>query len=255
MRYATGLKRSHREFIGLSMMNYVDTKKLIIPIGDFGHYGLVKNPWQMLGNDSYGDCAWAGGAHQVMLFNAIAGRQVAFSTDGVLGDYASTGFVPATGANDNGTDLEQLAAYWQNTGLVDAIGERHKIIGSLFFDPSDSYQLTVANYYFITAGVGINLYEDADDDFDSGRPWTYEPGGSNYGLHYAPIVGRKGGLWIHSTWGGLQPSEPDFMTKRADQGVIFLTGEIFVGGKDIDGFGLIELQQDLAALHAAPGCQ
>lgn len=40
------------------------------------------------------------------------------------------------------------------------------------------------------------------------------------------------------------------MIRRADQGFVFLTEEIFVNSKDIDGFGLNELQQDLVALRS-----
>ena len=250
MRYATGLKKSPHKYTGLSMISYVNTKKLIVPTGDFGHYNLVKGPWGMLGNATYGDCAFAGAGHQMMLFNATSGRQIEFTDQGVLSDYASTGFDPATGANDNGTELTQLASYWQNTGLIDSNGVRHKIIGYLAFDPTDPYQLTVATYYFISAGVGINLYTDADDAFDAGKPWTFEANGTDEGLHYAPIMGRKNGNWMHSTWGGMQPSEPNFMIRRADQGFVFLTEEIFVNSKDIDGFGLNELQQDLVALRS-----
>jgi hypothetical protein len=32
--------------------------------------------WGMLGNDHYGDCVWAGAAHETMLWNKEAARNV-----------------------------------------------------------------------------------------------------------------------------------------------------------------------------------
>jgi hypothetical protein len=59
----------------------------------FGH-GNAYSDWHMLGNDRYGDCVWAGAAHEHMLLNKVVHRRdVPFTDDSVLSDYAAvTGF-------------------------------------------------------------------------------------------------------------------------------------------------------------------
>ena len=45
----------------------------------FGHGNAYSN-WQMLGNDRYGDCVWAGAAHEHMLLNKVVHRRDLKST-------------------------------------------------------------------------------------------------------------------------------------------------------------------------------
>lgn len=250
MRYKLGLKTANAGPIKLRMMDYIIPAKILaqLPKGDFGHRSLVTKPWGMLGNDKYGNCAWAGAAHETMLLNAEAGKTVEFTTEDVLSDYASTGFVPATGANDNGTDLLQMAEYRRTTGIIDAAGIRHRIAAYLAFDPTNPDQLAIATFFFTACGVASIVMDDADDLFDEGKPWTSDGTPSNEG-HYTPCIQRKSGLWQLVTWGGDQMATPDYMEKEAYQGIAFVSIEMMVNGKDLDGFGLNELQQDLNALH------
>ena len=54
----------------------------------FGHESLMAS-WPMFANDKYGDCVWAGAAHETMLLKREAGRIVTFSDANVLADYAA----------------------------------------------------------------------------------------------------------------------------------------------------------------------
>src|SRR5580765_9010090 len=68
----------------------------------FGH-GSAYPDWKMFGNDQYGDCVWAGAAHEHMLFNKVVhGKDVLFDDDCVLADYAAvTGFDAGDPSTDN----------------------------------------------------------------------------------------------------------------------------------------------------------
>jgi hypothetical protein len=104
----------------------------------FGH-GTAYANWEMLGNDRYGDCVWAGAAHEHMLFNkVVSGHDVPFDDDAVLADYAAaTGFDRNDPSTDNGTDVHQALDYRRKIGIADTNGTRHKIGAYVSLDPKD----------------------------------------------------------------------------------------------------------------------
>jgi len=76
-------------------------------------------PYEMWGNDAFGCCAFAAQAAHVATWTQAAQGLVILPTTDVLANYAAvTGFVPATGANDNGTVLLYELQHWQKTGLT-----------------------------------------------------------------------------------------------------------------------------------------
>ena len=255
MRYCLGLKPAREGAVKFRMLDYLDVPKLPPIPENFGHGALVKQAWGMLGNDTSGDCFFAGGGHETMLWNAEAGKVVKFAPANSLSDYAAytamfspPAFDPATGANDNGTDMQQGAEYRRTVGLIDSAGVRHKPASYLAFDATDPQQLAIATYFFSAAGVGVQLPETADDQFDADQPWTYVAGAAIAGGHYVPCIGRINGIWKVVTWGKTQDVDPLFMQKLADQALAYVSPEMMLNGKDLEGFGLNELQQDLAAL-------
>src|SRR5205814_1900433 len=78
----------------------------------FGH-GNAYHDWEMLGNDRYGDCVWAGAAHEHMLLNKVVHKvDVPFSDDSVLGDYAAvTGFDRNDPSTDKGTNVHDALSF------------------------------------------------------------------------------------------------------------------------------------------------
>ncbi|MEW9274424.1 hypothetical protein [Gluconobacter oxydans] len=75
-------------------------------------------PYQMWGNDRFGCCAFAAHAALVATWTKAAQGLVMLSTETVLQNYALvTGFVPATGANDDGTILLDELNAWRREGL------------------------------------------------------------------------------------------------------------------------------------------
>ena len=112
----------------------------------FGHEKLVAaKSWRMLGNGpddtvspgfgGAGDCVFAGGDHETMLWTLEGGAPAKFTGANAIADYiAVTGYDPkapldADGENptDNGTNVRDALNYRQKTGLIDAAGKRHKI--------------------------------------------------------------------------------------------------------------------------------
>ena len=158
--------------------------------------------WGMFANDRYGDCVWAGAAHETMLLAREAGDVVLFTDGDVLGDYAAaTGFDPAKPDTDQGTDVQQAAEYRRVTGIIDAHGNRHRIAAYLALEPGNLEHLYQATYLFGAAGIGLQLPATALAQSKRGQTWDVVAGAPIDGGHYVPLVGRRAaGLHVIS-WG------------------------------------------------------
>ena len=227
---------------------YVDPITTPIP-AVFGHYDKISS-WGMLANDQYGCCAWASSAHEVMVQNAAQNpaRIVTFTDANVLSDYASTGFNPVTGENDNGTNMFQLYAYRKNNGIIDAAGTRHRIQAFLECR-EDKDILAAATYMFGTVGIGIKVYDWAEKQFANHQPWDVQRGGVFKGGHAIPVVGRKAnGNFLVVTWGELQEMTPEFYEKMAVSTFVGVTQDYLTGDLSPEGLHSTQLAQDLPKL-------
>jgi hypothetical protein len=244
--------------IRLKLSDYIDLSKLPTPPATFGHDSLVTQPLGMLGNDSYGDCVWAGAAHETMLWNAEAGVVVPFTAQNTLSDYSAvTGFDPnatpdSDGNNptDQGTDMQQAAAYRQNTGILDANGNRHKVGAYLAIKTGDLEEHLAACYLFSAVGIGITFPSTAMAQFNSGQPWDVVPGSTIEGGHYIPAVARRNGMLVIDTWGAQQSMTDNFFKANNDESIVYLSPEMLTGGKSLEGFDLAQLNADLADLRS-----
>lgn len=213
----------------------------------FGHEGLIKS-WEMLGNDQFGDCVWAGAAHETMLWNAMAGRTVTFTREGVLSDYAAcTGFDPKTGRNDNGTDMRAAMKYRQKVGVVDADGKRHKIGAYLWIQPGNFEHFLEAVWLFGACPIGIQVPQSAMDQFNRNQPWSVVAGSPIEGGHYIPAVADRTYPEV-VTWAKIQPMTKAFYLKYCDTACAIISEEMLTNGKSLEGFDLAALQADLKAL-------
>jgi len=213
----------------------------------FGHENLIAQ-WEVLGNDRFGNCVWAGAAHETMLWNAMAGRTVTFTEEGVLSDYsACTGFRADDPDSDQGTDLREAMKYRQKVGVVDAEGTRHKIGAYVWLQPGNYDHFLEAVWLFGACPVGITVPESAMEQFQTERPWEVVAGSAIVGGHYIPAVADR--LYPEVvTWGRVQPMTRAFYLKYAEAACAVISEEMLVNGKSPEGFDLEALRGDLAAL-------
>lgn len=198
----------------------------------FGHGNSFQN-WGMLGNDEWGDCVWAGAAHETeLLSNLAAGgvteRQiVSFGTKEVLSDYkAVTGF-NFTAETDNGTNVHDALEYRIKTGILDSTGRRHKIVAFVALEPGNLEHLRHALYIFEAVGIGFQVPRSAEEQFRNNQVWQVTPGNPEIvGGHYVPLVGVPAvGNLACVTWAKRQVMTDAFFTKYCDEAYAYITEE------------------------------
>jgi hypothetical protein len=247
--YKLGKRPARPGAIKLKLTDYIAAAALPPLPAVFGHEELIAS-WPMFANDRYGDCVFAGAAHETMLLNREAGRAVDFTDATVLSDYAAaTGFNPSDPATDNGTDMQAAAAYRQKTGIVDSGGARHTIAAYLALAPGRVADLYYASYLFGTVGIGLELPVSALDQTAAGEPWDVVVGAATEGGHYVPLLGRRAdGLLAVVSWGALQPITEAFLKQYCDEAVAYVSTESLTNQKSPEGFNYAQLLADLAAL-------
>ena len=205
---------------------------------------LPDTGWGMLGNDEYGDCVWAGLAHAVMLWNKSAGRDVSFTTAGVLSDYsACTGFNPDDPSTDQGTDIRTAMEYLRTTGVVDATKARHKSAAYVNVGTSLT-ELNKALYIFGAVVIGLNLPDSAQSQFPG--TWSYVAGSQIDGGHCVVITDRN--LFNHKlvTWGDRINVGHRFLTHYVEEAWAIATPDFLnSSGAAANGFDMAQLTADL----------
>jgi hypothetical protein len=219
----------------------------------FGH-GNAYTDWEMLGNDRYGDCVWAGAAHEHMLVNKVIHHvDVSFDENTVLGDYgAATGFNPNDPSTDNGTVVHEALDYRRKTGIADTTGTRHLIGAYVSLDPKNWQHLEQAAYIFGAVGIGFEFPASAMDQFHAGEPWDYVAGSSIEGGHYVPVVGSLHAADQASaiTWGKRHVFTVAFYEHYNDEAWVYITPEeLRSDGTGLHGFDIEKLNGYLGALH------
>ena len=218
--------------------------------------GSVPSDWGMMGNDTVGDCVFAGIGHTIMLLTSEgSGKAAKFTTENILKAYSDvTGYDPNDPNSDQGTNMLDAMNYWKNHGIVDANGNMHKIGAFVTLDVSNLDEVLEAAYIFDNVQLGINFPDSAMDQFNNGQPWEVVKGAKNDGGHATPILlGWDGNYLYVATWGKIQKMSKAFYEKYAEEGYLAFSIEFINGdGESPDGFKLAELQYDVAHIKDKP---
>ncbi len=228
----------------------------------FGHEKVIPpDGWLMLGNgpdnsvssgfEGAGDCVFAGGAHETMMWTIEGNKPATFTGANAIADYSAvTGYKPSDPSTDQGTDVRVALKYRQKKGLIDANGHRHKIGAYVALEPGNLDHLYEALYLFGAVGIGIQFPGSAMDQFNANKPWSVVNGAKVEGGHYIPLVARRTNLEC-VTWGRIQPMTLQFYQKYCDEAWAILSPEMFgASKKDSEGFDLAQLKADIKALKA-----
>ncbi|BBZ09847.1 hypothetical protein [Mycobacterium branderi] len=254
MKYKLGLKPVHTH----PRVRLCDYYTSDLPSVDslkfpLGHAGLIEP--HMFMNDQLGDCAIAGSIEEIRLANALRGVTVNFTDDTAVQNYSEiTGYSPADPGSDQGTDVHELYEFRQNTGIVDADGNRHKIVAYAGLTPGDWDEMLIALSLFEMVGIGVQVPDYAEAQFEAGLPWHLIAGRHSIeGGHYIPIWGASDRHTAQlPTWGAEGGITSPFYSTLNTVAVVALTEEMFTGGKSPAGVDFNKLARDLAQLNTGP---
>lgn len=230
----------------LALADYL-TPQLPAPRGWINWEQAVRVPWEMMLNDSLGDCVWAAGGHSIMVWSANAGIIFVPTDSEILVGYESTGYTPSDPSTDQGTVITQMLAYWRDTGLAG-----HKIAGWAEFDPTNRTHFKQAIQLFGCAFIGVQIRQSDMDATNAGQPWTPHTD-AVIGGHGVTVAGYGAtGVWL-VTWGQLQYATWTWIEQNCDEAYGICTSDFIAAqGRSPSGFNLSQLQQDLIALKWQP---
>lgn len=228
---------------------------VIAPVGfdSTSTIGSLTYDWKMLGNDQFGDCVWAGADHETEVLLHDGTGSIGNFGDGsttALKDYAAcTGFNPNDPNSDRGTDMSVAMSYRRKTGIVDALGKRHKVGAYVALEPGNWNQLLEALYAFRVVGIGIEFPQSAMDQFNANKPWTVVKGSSIEGGHYIPVVGHPSLSYTYLiTWGRKIKMSKAFYQKYNDETYAYVSVEDLKSNKSPAGYDYTTLNSILAEL-------
>jgi hypothetical protein len=216
------------------------------------------NDWPMYGNDQWGDCVFAGQAHETLARTSLAGKPFVPTEQEVLTQYARvTGFDPADPSTDQGALMQDALSAWRKQGLP--WGSSEKIAAFAEVDFRDQDEVLSALYLFGSLSVGLQVPDYALDQHAAGDPWEVQPGGQILGghaVHLARASRWPGGglrLWV-VTWGSVQEVSWPFWLKFVDEAWCSLTTEWIQAssGRAPSGLRLASLGEQFTALTGEP---
>jgi hypothetical protein len=225
------------------------------PAKVYWEYKVPDGEWQMLGNDTVGDCEIARLMHLIMCATAHTGKMIIPTVAEALAVYSAiSGYDPSQtqpdGSNptDVGCNSADVFNYWQNTGIMIG-GVLHKIAAWVQVG-SDAASIKQAVWLFGGCSLDIAVYESMMNQFQAGQAWD-DPTGEVDGYHAVPVLGFGADGCTCITW-----AEREQMGWAACVQILqaayaaILPEWIEQTGAAPNGFDLEALQADMATLAA-----
>lgn len=224
---------------GLHMLAFYQTSPLPTPPAKV-EVPAVAN-WEMLGNEKYGDCTFAGIVHAKMATAKVLGINEAVPTEEqVVGSYLNY-----THGQDTGCVEATLLQYWQKNELFGG-----KIAAFAPTDHADLIELKSVIAHYGLAYIGVTLPSVSETQFQNHQPWalTHTPADNNIiGGHCIILVGYDETYFYAITWGSVQKIEYTWLQSYMDESWAIITPEIVEKGQYGD-MRLADLLADIEKL-------
>jgi hypothetical protein len=204
-------------------------------------------------NDKIGDCTCAAAGHMIEAWTQCAtGTEVVPTDDQIESAYeAVSGYVPSTGAHDDGAVELDVLNYWQSTGIAG-----RTITAFAALEPKNQEQVRDAVYLFGGCYIGLALPASAQNQ----SVWSVPPGGpvgdgapGSWGGHAVPILGYTARDLTVITWGAPLSMTWQFLDAYCDEAYAVLSQDFIdkVKKTNPNGFDFATLENDLHALGNA----
>jgi hypothetical protein len=154
-------------------------------------------------NDTLGDCVIAAIEHTEGVLTGNANPPPLLYTDDQTTAFysAACGYVPGDANTDNGCDIQQTLAYWENNGSP--AGSTHKIVGYLSVDPTNVNEFQTALWLFENLVFGVELPDAWISPFPSASGFVWDVAGPSdpQNGHCFPGFGYTAQGVTIATWG------------------------------------------------------
>ena len=197
--------------------------------------------WDMLGNDRYGDCTFAGMVHAFMATASEEGEAETFPTT----DQTVAAYLSYTNGQDAGAVEAQLLQTWKSQSILD-----HQLVAYAPVPVSNLDEIKQVINSFGVCYIGIRVPAACETQFQQHQPWaiTNTPADEQIlGGHCIILVGYDSQYFYAITWGSVQKIEYNWLTQYMDEAWALITPEI--AKKDgYKGLNLDQLKADIEAL-------
>lgn len=220
-------------------------------VGSLGDYAQGKLPtppasvavpnvtWPMSGNDQYGDCTIAGVVHAAQAFAADVGATYQVPVDpAVVQEY-----MELTGGVDSGLAELDVLHQWASPGILGSQIDAYAPV-----TVSNLIELHQAIWLFGGCYVGVQLPQSAPQQFESGQPWTVEPGDSIEGGHCIFFAGYSPEYLYAITWGAVQPVTAAWWQTYGEEAWCVMPHQFDISAKTPTGIDVASLRADLALI-------
>jgi hypothetical protein len=197
--------------------------------------------WDMLGNDRYGDCTFAGMVHAFMATASEENGTETFPTT----DETVAAYLSYTNGQDQGAVESDLLQTWKNTTILG-----RELLGYAPVPVSNLDEVKQVINTFGVCYIGIRVPASCETQFQKHEPWalTGTPADDQIlGGHCIILVGYDTEYFYAVTWGSVQKIEYNWLTQYMDEAWALITPEIGNKGS-YNGLNLDQLKKDIEAL-------
>ena len=222
---------------GLHMLAYYQSNPLPAPPEKVS-VPTISN-WQMLGNDQYGDCTFAGIAHAQMATASV----LSLSEPPTTTEQVVSAYLKFTNNQDEGAVEADLLQYWQQNGLFSG-----KVLAYAPTDVADQNELKSVIASYGLAYIGIKVPAICQQQFAQHEPWalTNTAADNNIiGGHCIILVGYDDKYFYGVTWGTTQAIEWTWLQAYMTESWAIITPEIVTKGE----YGQMRLAELLADIE------
>lgn len=255
-------RRAPKQAPALRLRSYLTGALPQVPAAE-DYLAALNGGWEMLGNDTAGDCVAVTWANVRRLVSTTLGTPSYPTQDQVWKVYQTQnpGFDPnggsATGpgsGNDNGMDIQTLLELLTTTGGPDGV----KALAFAQVDHRNPAEVKAAIALFGSVWTGINVLQANMQEFGAGQPWDYSTspveGGHSIvtGGYGPPGGGALGGDERFITWAQETSFTDAFWQHCVEEAWVVIWPEHLGSREFLAGVDLSQLAADYTAITGRP---
>lgn len=209
--------------------------------------------WQMLGNDSLGDCVAVTWANTRRLVSTMLGVPAYPTLPQVLTFYGTQN----PNGQDNGMDIQTALEDLVANGGPDGVKAR----GFAAVDYTNPEEVKAAINIFGSVWTGIDVQQNNESEFGAGQPWDYSPGGQNIGGHsiitggygtFKPTTPQLSGDEKFITWAQETSFTDAFWANQVTQAWVVIWPEHLGSREFVKGMDLATFVTDFTDITGTP---